>query len=157
MVACLACLFAARAQASYWRDSETLYRRAISVTRDNFLAQHALGEYLMQFPERNAEAIAHYEEALRINPRSTNSHIVIGSYQLQAGHEEEAIAHFQAALRIKPDLAVAHFNLAVVYAKNPDRFLDAVSQYEAALRTNPNFAAAHREPGVIASKTRAQE
>src|SRR5579872_3837473 len=34
----LACLVASSAQADYWKDTESLYRRALSVTENNYVA-----------------------------------------------------------------------------------------------------------------------
>lgn len=147
-LACLACLGLAHAQTAYWRNSETLYHRAIAVTKDNFFAQYSLAEYLLQFPDRGPEAVTHFEEALRIDPHSANSHNSIGGYLLQTGQETQAVAQFEAALRIKPDLAAAHFNLAQVYSKDPARAQDAIAQYEAALRAQPDFERAHRNLGI---------
>jgi cytochrome c-type biogenesis protein CcmH/NrfG len=176
--ACLACLVTASAQAAYWQNNESLYRRAISVTRNNYPAEYNLGHYLKDIPGGGPEAAAHLREALRINPDSVEAHNVMGDYLMATGHTAEGVAQFQASLRLKPDSidtrnrvagylmsigrinegvaqfeevlrtqpdnAEAHFNLGVVYSKNPDRILDAVAHYEAALRSKPLLARAHR-------------
>ena len=61
------------------------------------------------------EAIAHYEQALRIKPDYAEAHNNLGIALAQAGRIEEAIAHFEQALRIKPDYAEAHCNLGNVF------------------------------------------
>jgi tetratricopeptide (TPR) repeat protein len=147
ILACLACLGIASAQAAYWRNTETLYGRALAVNQDNFFVQYGLGDYLLQFPDRGAEAVPHFEQALRMNPNSANSYNSIGGYLLQNGREAEAEAQFRAALRVKPDLAAAHFNLGQIYAKDPRRLPAAVAQYQAALQAQPDFPHAERNLG----------
>ncbi len=149
ILSCLACLGLAWAQAQYWGNTETLYQRALAVNQDNFFVQYGLGDYLLQFPDRGAEAVTHFEEALRINPQSANSHNSIGGYLLQTGRYAEATAQFEAALQIKPDLAAAHFNLGQIYSKNPERVADAIAHYQAALRAQPDFERAQRNLGLL--------
>ena len=50
-----------------WRDSETLFRRALAVTRDNAIAHAHLGDALLARGEA-AEAAAHWQESLRLQP-----------------------------------------------------------------------------------------
>jgi tetratricopeptide (TPR) repeat protein len=183
IVCCLACLAITPAQAAYWRNSESLYQRAISVTEDNYPAQFNLGYYLKDLPGRGPEAATHLQEALRINPDSVEAHNAMGDYLIETGHTAEGVAQLQASLSIKPDSvdtrnrvagylmaigrtaegvaqfeevlrtrpdnAEAHFNLGVVYSKDPDRTLDAIAHYEAALRAKPLLARAHRNLGQL--------
>ena len=60
------------------------------------------------------EAIAQYEQALRINPDYAQAHYDLGNAFLREGKIEEAIAQYEQALRIKPDYAEAHNNLGTV-------------------------------------------
>lgn len=145
----LSCLIAASAQTDYWRDSESLYRRAIAVTGDNYVAEFSLGDYLMDIPGRGQEAISHFQTSLRIKPDQADAHNSIGAYFLQNGRDAEAIPEFEAALRIKPDLADAHFNLALAFAKIPERVTEAIAQYETALRLKPDLAVAHKNLGML--------
>ena len=52
-------------QTAHWRNSESLWRRALAVTHNNAVAHTNLGNLL---PGR--EAVPHYEQALAIDPRS---------------------------------------------------------------------------------------
>jgi hypothetical protein len=55
-------------QSFVWRDSETLWRHALAVTRDNYVAHANLGRALSG--SRPDEARAHFEAALRIRPEA---------------------------------------------------------------------------------------
>src|SRR5262249_14147172 len=67
------CLTVTEKQLSYWRDSETLFRHAIAVTRDNEVAQVDLGVAL-DAQGRFAEAVDHYRVALRLVPSRYQVH-----------------------------------------------------------------------------------
>lgn len=149
VVSLLACFFAASAQAEYWRNSEALFQRAISLSKDNYLAQYNLADYLMEVPGRADEAVPHFEEALRLRPDSAFAHNGLGGYLMQTGHDAEAAAQFEAALRLNPDLAAAHFNLGVIYSKTPARVPEAIAHYETALHAFPQYARAHKNLGML--------
>src|SRR2546426_12567650 len=59
-----------------------------------------------------AEAIEHFQQALRIQPEKAEAHSNWGVVLGQQGKPAEAIEHFRQALRIKPDNAEAHSNWA---------------------------------------------
>ena len=87
---------------------------------------------------RMQEAMAQYEQALRINPDYAEAHSNLGVALAQAGKTREAMEHFEQALRIKPDYAEVHYNLAVALAQT-GRLQDAIGHYEQALRIKPDF------------------
>ena len=56
------CLALTRQQLRYWQDSEALFRHALEVTEDNYIAHYDLGEALVQKGQID-EAINQYREA----------------------------------------------------------------------------------------------
>jgi hypothetical protein len=67
-IASIAALGAASsAQLRFWRDSETLFRHTLAVTRENAIAHAQLGDALLE-RGRAAEALAQWEESLRLLP-----------------------------------------------------------------------------------------
>ena len=54
-----------------------------------------------------SEAFTQLEEALRLNPDSSEAHNNLGLVFLMAKQPEKSLPHFSAALRLKPDLTVA--------------------------------------------------
>ena len=111
--------FAARAQASYWRDSETLWTHTIAVTKDNYFAHASLADLLMRRGRVN-EAIEHSEEALRFRPGDADAQNNLGLALLQTGDLKRAVAHLQKALEIDPGHMNAEVNLAWILATSPD-------------------------------------
>jgi Flp pilus assembly protein TadD len=61
--------------------------------------------------DRLNEALGHYRQALRINPRFAEVHNNLGIIMIRKEKLEEAVAHFREALRIKPGYVDVHNNL----------------------------------------------
>ena len=119
IVAIAGLAWTARAQASYWRDSETLWNHTIAVTKDNYFAHASLADLLMR-RGRVREAIAHSEEALRIRPRDADAQNNLGLALLQIGNASGAVTHLQKSLEIDPGHMNAEVNLAWILATAQD-------------------------------------
>ncbi len=137
----------ARSQVPNWRNSESLWKRALAVTSNNHLAHENLGVILQRRGEVD-EAILHYREALRIRSSSgqnryrralARAHSNLAGALLRKGNIDEAIAHSEMALKLRPEDADAHTNLgnALLQKGFADR---AILHYEKALRTAPESA-----------------
>jgi tetratricopeptide (TPR) repeat protein len=137
----VALIFCARVQASYWRNSESLWTHTLACTSDNAIAHNNLGDALLKKGSVD-EAITHYQKALQIKPDYAAAHINLGNTLLQKGNVDEAITHYQKALQISPDDAAAHYNLgnALLQKRNVD---EAITHYQKALQISPDDAAAH--------------
>ncbi len=112
VAAVLTCLALTPMQVALWRDSETLFRHALSVTDRNYVMHHSLARVL-HAQERTREAMRHYHHALRIAPRFAKAHVDLGA-AVQRQHPEQALSHYRLALSIDPDLFAANFNLAIL-------------------------------------------
>ena len=65
---------------------------------------------------KTEQAIAHYEQALRIKPGFAEAHCNLGNALEQAGRVPEAILHYKQALKLWPDLTAARNALARLQA-----------------------------------------
>jgi hypothetical protein len=140
-------LIAARQQTSYWRDNKTLWTHTLECTRDNYLPQYNLGLILHQ-EGRLDEAIAHYREALRINPDYPQAHTNLGLALIQQGQIEEAIVHAQKALEILPDDVNYQNNLALLLAAAPQPSLrNGARALELARKAN--LASGGNDPAIL--------
>ena len=144
VLACGACLPPAAAQTSHWENSETLFRHALAVAADNYLAEHNLGSALMEEPGKLAEAAAHLQRAVQLDPDSVRARTDLGSTLAKMGRLQNAIAEYRVALRLDPASAITHHNLgsALVDAGSAEA---AIAEYEAALRLDPLYAAARSD------------
>ena len=64
-------------QTSYWKNSETLWNHALSVTTDNDMAHNSLGDLFLRRGELDS-AISHFEIALEIRSRNAAAHYNFG-------------------------------------------------------------------------------
>jgi Flp pilus assembly protein TadD len=137
----VALVFCAHTQASYWRNSETLWTHTLACTSDNIIAHNNLGNELTRKGEVD-EAIAHYHTALQIKPDYAEAHYNLAEALLKKGSVDEAIVHYQAALRIDPGYFDACNNLgnALMRTGCVD---EAITHYQRALQIQPDSAGAH--------------
>ena len=132
-------------QAGYWRDSVTLFSRAVVVTNHNWFAWNNLGMAYFELGQTE-QAIATYQEALRIRPAPELWFNLGVSYD-KLGQTEQAITHYRAALWIKPDYVDAWNNLGVAY-HNLGLLQQATLSYREALRFKPDYAEAWNNLGL---------
>jgi tetratricopeptide (TPR) repeat protein len=144
---------AAWAQTGYWRDSELLFRHAVEVTSGNAVAEHQLGNALLDAPGHLSEAIEHLKAAVQLNPNSANAHNDLGIALARSKQLPEAAKELGEAVRLNPDAAGMHANLATTLADMPDHLPEAISESRAALKLNPDLAEAHASLGLALAKS----
>ena len=110
-----ACGVLSGVQVGYWKNTGTLFRHALDVTRDNWVAQNNLGAAL-QGAGRVQEAIGHYEQAVRIKPGHAATHNNLADALSRVGKLSAAIEQYEQVLRIKPNHPGAQNNLAWLLA-----------------------------------------
>jgi tetratricopeptide (TPR) repeat protein len=122
-------------QLGHWRDSRTLYSRALAVTEGNYLIHNNLGNELAAAGEVD-QALVHYLEAVRIYPDYADGHYNLANTYAGLGQDDQAVYHYLEAVRIKPDYEKAYNNLGVALARRGN--LDqAMVYFSEALRINP--------------------
>src|SRR5262249_24985204 len=146
----LALAWAAFIQTSYWRNSDTLWTRALAVTSDNDVAHNNLG-YLCIDRGELGKAISHFESAAKIRSGKRDPHYDVGSAFVQMnladalarkGRSDEAMVHYEEAIKLQPNYADAYYNRGnVLFAKG--RVDEAIADWETALQIQPNDADAH--------------
>jgi tetratricopeptide (TPR) repeat protein len=132
----VALTFSAHTQASYWKDSETLWTQALSRTSDNLMAELNLGEAVYKLG-RTPEAIAHFERALQIDPNQAWVYSSMGAALLEIGRPSESLAILQKAIELDPRSSDAHYNLGNTFLQM-GRGNDAVAHYKRALELAPD-------------------
>ena len=137
-------------QTGFWKDSRKLFTHALAVTSGNYMAHLNLGTALAE-QGNLAEAMDHYDAALRINPNLAIAHFNLGNGLLAQGRRAEAVSQYRAALRINPSYASAHYNLGVVMA-GEGMSAEAIEHFSEAVRIKPDFAKAHVAWGLALSR-----
>jgi Flp pilus assembly protein TadD len=140
-VALAGCLVGTEIQLSYWQNSIKLFRHAIEVTTDNFVAYTCLGETLNDLGLKK-EAMMLCAEAVRIAPNSPVAQYNFGMALLQNNRLDEALAHLDAAARLAPHNSEVQYNFGLFLLRHnkPD---EAASHFAATLVERPDFAEAH--------------
>ena len=142
-------LLTARRNEDY-RSELSIWNLTVAQRPDSWRAHTDLGIILAEDPARLPEAMAQFEEALRLKPDAPEVHLNLATVLAEnPAHLQEAISHYEEALRLKPDSSEAHFDLAIALAKDPGRLQDAISNYEESLRLNPGSAATHNNLAIV--------
>lgn len=139
----------ARSQVHYWKDSETLWRHTLDVTTDNFMAQGNLA-FTLQQDGRVDEALQHYREALRLNPRSPEAHNGLGAILGDRMQLDEAVSHLSTALQLRPNYPEAYYNLGTVLLRQ-GQVSEAESYLLKAIELKSDYADAHSNYGYLLS------
>jgi len=143
-------------QLQYWQNSISLFEHTLNVTTDNFVMHNNMG-LALQEQGKTDEAIAHYTEALLIQPNYVDVHNNLGIVLVKQGKVDEAIGHYAKALRIKPDYSEAHYNLGIALQKQ-GKINRAIAHFNRAIKIQPDYAKAHNNLGnILAMQDRMDE
>src|SRR5438445_3324604 len=97
----------ASVQASYWRDSETLFTHALAVTSNNDVAENNLGIVFLQKGNLD-EAISLLQAAVDLRPENSPAHENLAKALLQKGQVTDALVHYRRLLELQPDNIEVH-------------------------------------------------
>ncbi|PKN67506.1 MAG: hypothetical protein CVU57_02025 [Deltaproteobacteria bacterium HGW-Deltaproteobacteria-15] len=97
-------------QVGYWKNSITLFGRAVQSDPQNFLAHDNLGFTLAQ-RGRFEEAAEHYKTAIHLNPAYPDGLFHLANTLEILGRREEAIFYYRRVLDLNPGLARPHRHL----------------------------------------------
>ena len=137
----------ARAQTMIWKDSETLWRRAVEVDPTCSLCESNLGRVVAR-PGRFAEGEAHLRRAIALRPDRPGPHENMGAIMLAQGRHPEAEEHFRRAATLQPDRAASRNALGVALATQ-GRDREAEAEFQEAARLSPRLVDAQGNLGVL--------
>jgi serine/threonine-protein kinase len=120
------------------------YRAALALRPQTVSLHYALGGMYLGL-QRWDQAIAEFEQAIRLDPDNAWCHNRLGfTLAWKGGLEDEAIAHFREAIRIDPNLGWSHYFLAIALERKG--VLDeAVDEFREAARLVPEKRAEARQ------------
>jgi tetratricopeptide (TPR) repeat protein len=177
--------FAARAQASHWRTTETLFARAAKVTKRNPIAHETLGFAYFRNKEYE-KAIEEFNALVAIRPSYARAYEGLGASLLAVGRTADATEAYRMAVRLNPSSGEAQRQLgnlmmsagqkeeaqqllekaaalgdaeaqgALALARGDEDA--AIRQYEGAVKAQPNSAEARNNlAAALARKGRNEE
>ncbi len=133
-----------------YRSAPALWSDTVAKCPENAFAHNNLGCELEALPGRRMEAIAQYEEALRLRPDDAEEHNNLGSaLEKMPGRFDDALVQFNEALRLKPEFAEAHYNLACALETVPSRRDEAIAHFRTSQVLKPDFPEAHTNLGYV--------
>jgi tetratricopeptide (TPR) repeat protein len=133
-------------QAHDYVDSDTLYRATIESNPACWLAHNNLAFDLRQ-RGRTADALAEFEEAVRIDPTAVEAQQNLGAFLIDLGRPEDAIPHFEAALRVQRDYPAAYLAMGKAQA-SLGRMEGAIESFERVLSLDPAYPEARVHLGA---------
>ncbi|MDD2581347.1 MAG: tetratricopeptide repeat protein [Desulfuromonadaceae bacterium] len=125
-------------QVRYWHNSYDLFAHALAVVKRNWLAHNNIGILYAQH-NRNAEAIFHFQESVRFNPKGVEGFRNLGNAYQSVGRTNEAVEAFRQAVWLSPNDAESHYRLGIAYLLNGNSEL-AQQEYRQLLRLNESSA-----------------
>lgn len=133
-------------QAGYWRDSMSLFERAVQVTNGNYIAYNGRG--LAYYDKGQYDlAISDYAKALAINPKYAAVYNNLGTIYAQIkGQYDTAISCYDKAIELRPSNYKAYLNRGVAY-KGKGQLDLAISDYNKAIEINPRCVDAYNNRG----------
>jgi tetratricopeptide (TPR) repeat protein len=155
LVAALAALLGALtwSHCAMFTDNETLYLMTLERNPGSWMAHNNLGLAWSKVPGRLDDAVAQYQEALRLRPDIAETHTNLGrAWSAVPGKLDDAIAQYQEALRLDPKYPDAHFYLANALVQK-GRIPEAIGHFEDALRADPGLAEASNNLGMLLCRT----
>jgi tetratricopeptide (TPR) repeat protein len=123
-------------QASYWRDSETLFRHALAVTINNDVAENNLGIVFLRQGKVD-EAISLLQAAVDLRPDNSPAHENLAKALLQKGQVPDALIHYRKLLQLQPDNIEVHNIIGTVLIQQ-DRVAEGVEEWEKLLAIQPD-------------------
>jgi tetratricopeptide (TPR) repeat protein len=140
----------ASVQASYWKNSESLWSHTLAVTSNNDVAHNNLGFVLMRRGQLD-DAVSHFETALKIRSQNAESHYHLGlalihnnlaNALVRERRLDEAIPHYEQAVALRPDYADAHYNFGIALLQQ-GRLDDAIAHWQQTVAIRPEDIEAH--------------
>lgn len=129
------------AQSRMYSDPKTLYRTTLERNPDDWMAHQNLGLIYARGPVHRAEAIAEFQQVIRLKPDHNRAHYNLGVALYLSGRGEEAIEQFEKAIQFAPNNAMivglSHYFLGVILTPMPGRLDDAIEHLETAVRMRP--------------------
>jgi tetratricopeptide (TPR) repeat protein len=131
------CAILTRIQLQYWKNSITLFERAVTSTGGSVLAHVNLGDaYLQQ--NKVAEAMGQFTQALNLDKNDFAGHVGMANALVNLGKNAEALSHYQAAINTNPKSFDIHHALGLTYQRL-GKLEEAAAHYQECNKIQPHY------------------
>jgi Flp pilus assembly protein TadD len=146
----LGLLVSTRHQVGFWRDSVTVYQRALTVAPDSPLMSKDYGVTLMRLGKLD-EARPYLARAVRLDPSYGDAYFGLGLVCEKQRDTTAAMNSYERALRLMPDHADAHMRLGVLLFGRGD-VRGAAEHFATYARLNPSDPEGHNNLGAALAR-----
>ncbi len=140
-----ACVELTSIQIQYWRSSLTVFKHALAVTTDNYVADALIGQAL-DAEGRDGEALGYCQKAVQINPDYPPGQFFYGIVLWKTGHSAQAYNYLNTAAKLTPRDPIFEYKLGEFLAESGQAD-QAAARFDAAIQNKPEFAEAHNALG----------
>jgi protein O-mannosyl-transferase len=144
--ALIACALVTAHQISFWRDSIALFRHAMEVTTDNYVAESTLGKAYEKAGD-NVRALACYQMSVDTEPRFPNSQFNLAMSLLKFNRSAEAMEHLQAAATLEARDPQIEYELGICFLQQ-GALTNAADCFSNSVAIRPAFAPAQLALGT---------
>jgi len=145
-------------QERYWRNSITLFERAIAVTENNPTAHKnlgldygKLGNVEKATLEGRISRMQGYQFEVKVNPENFEAHFKLGNAYSDLNRFSEAITEYQTAISLNKTNGQAYNALGIAYY-NAGKIKDAREAFRTAVTIDPNFTEALHNYKVLENR-----
>ncbi len=129
---------------------EALWRRQLERDPGSWEGHHTLATIALT-QQRTADAIAHLESAVAINPAHAPGHYDLGVARASAGRTDDALRSYERAIQVDPTHAAAHRNAAQILVARGD-LAAAIELLRTAVRLRPDHLDTRFELGAALAR-----
>ena len=139
-------------QATYWKDSKTLFERGAAVTEDNHVAYGGLGGVAAQAHDYDL-AIQYFRKAIAVTPSWASAgvraidHANLGAVLFERKQYDEALKETDTALAIDSQFALAHKNRGLIL-RATGKHEQARAAFNRAIQCDPSVADSYYQRGI---------
>lgn len=152
VVLLVGCAAVSRARIQDWRDTVSLFARAVEFDPSNHLAHAVLGLGYAR-ARQDDRAIEHYLRSAQLRPENHTLLLRIGRRLARKGDFPRAQRALELELELAPRFVAGRNELALLWLEQ-GRLEEARSEFEKVLEINPNYAIAHENLGQLALRGR---
>jgi Tfp pilus assembly protein PilF len=144
---------------SYWRDSESLFKHALSINPDNYVAYTLLAV----FHEKRGQpekTILYADRVLELAPQSyaaASAAVSASNAAISLGKQVLARQYLEYGIAIKPKYPIAHYNMGTLELQHGN-LEAAMREFKLAIALHPDYSEAYNNLGVaLLQKGRKEE
>ncbi len=122
---------------SVWNDKISLWSNCVAKSPEKARPHNNLG-YALKQQGRLKEALAHYQQTVRIDPEFFEAYNNIGNIYMILGKFDKAIENYNMSLKIKPGNPLVHMNMGNAFVQHW-QLEKALLHYGEAISLKPDF------------------